>query len=68
MKQTHKAKHGRALAKEVLGPAILTKACIQYFESRSTEPVSVFTGFIITRRAELVPEDTELFCIKVIKI
>lgn len=68
MKQTHKAKHGRILVKEVLGPATLTKASIQYFERRSTEPVSAFTDFIVTRRAELVPECMEFFCIEVIKI
>lgn len=68
MKQTYKAKHGRILVKEVLGLATLTKATTRHFESRSTEPVSAFTDFIITRIAELVPEGMELFCIEVIKI
>lgn len=68
MKQTHKAKHGSILVKDMLGPATLTKASIQYFERRSTEPVSAFTDFIISKRAELVPEGMELLCIEVIKI
>lgn len=36
-------------------------------EGRSTEPVSVFTDFIITR-TELVPEGMELLCMEAIKI
>lgn len=51
----------------MLGPATLTKASMQYFESRSAEPVSIFTDFIITRRAEFIPEGVELFYIEVKK-
>lgn len=67
MKQTYKTNHRKSLVKEILSPATTTKAS-SILKADSTEPVSAFTHFIITRIAELVPKGMELLCMEVIKI